>query len=203
VFFQIHLSEVLRWVRFIWATLLHLPKILQLLAVRVPELLYRNLKKKYFVLWRRAWWVSCAGVYTRKRLILYYKEKETKYLIIGSQMTDWQEAFSSHQPKIRHATVMDRCCDSLVWISIFHFLNCISMAVHSIWFSMLIFCFSVNVVLCDAVILEFIVSVTQYIGCIQGVYSMNVQLFCVCVFVNVFCVYYTVYKPSICIMYIP
>ena len=47
------------------------------------------------------------------------------------------------------------CCDSLVCISVFQLLNYISMAIHIIWFSVLIFCFSVNVAVCDAVRLEF------------------------------------------------
>jgi len=55
-------------VRLLSATLLHLLKTLQLLAARVPELYYRDLKK-YFALWRKAWWVSCACVYTRTRLL--------------------------------------------------------------------------------------------------------------------------------------
>jgi len=51
---DIHLLEVLSCVRFLPVILLHLLKILQLLAVRVSELYYRDLKK-YFVIWRKAW----------------------------------------------------------------------------------------------------------------------------------------------------
>ena len=47
------------------------------------------------------------------------------------------------------------------------------------WFSVLIFSFSVNVAVCDAVRFAFFVSMAQYIGFIQGVNWMFVQLFCV------------------------
>ena len=70
------------------------------------------------------------------------------------------------------------------------------MVVHIIWFSMLIFCFSVNVTVCDAVRLEFFVSISQWIGCIQGVNWMVVQLFCVS---DVYCTVY-VYGTLICII---
>jgi hypothetical protein len=48
------------------------------------------------------------------------------------------------------------------------------MVVHIIQFSVLIFCLSVNVAVCDAVRFEFFVSVAQWIGCIQGVNWMIV-----------------------------
>jgi hypothetical protein len=45
--------------------------------------------KKYFALWRKAWWVLCACVYRRTRL-----GKETECLIIGNQVTDCLTAWS-------------------------------------------------------------------------------------------------------------
>ena len=52
------------------------------------------------------------------------------------------------------------------------------MVVHIMWFRMLIFCFVMNVAVCDSVRFEFFVSVAQKTGCIQGVNWMIVQLFC-------------------------
>ena len=73
------------------------------------------------------------------------------------------------------------CGDSLVLISVFELLNCIRMVVHIKWFSMLIFCLSLNVTVCDAVRFEFFVYLAHYIGCIQGVSLMIALLLCVCV----------------------
>ena len=75
------------------------------------------------------------------------------------------------------------CCDSLVGISVFHFLNCIVMVIYIIWFSVWLFCFSVSVAVCDAVRFEFFVCMAQQIGCIQAVNIVIVQLFYVCVYV--------------------
>ena len=126
----------------------------------VPVLLYRHLKK-YFALWRKAWWVLCACVYAGKRFLQYYKGKETKYLLICCQyLTDWLTGTLIHPQTedVRCHCVGPTyyaCCDSLFWTYIFQYLNCIWMVVHSIWFSMLIFCFSVNVAVLDAVRLNF------------------------------------------------
>ena len=51
------------------------------------------------------------------------------------------------------------------------------MVVHIMWFRML-FCFVMNVAVCDSVTFEFFVSVAQKIACIQGVNWMIVQFFC-------------------------
>ena len=53
---------------------------------------------------------------------------------------------------------------------------------------MLIFCFSVNVAVCDVVRFDFFVSVAQKIGCVQGVNWVFVQLLCVCVCVCDICI---------------
>ena len=48
-----------------------------------------------------------------------------------------------------------------------------------------------NVAVCDGVRFEFFVSVAQYIGCIERVNVVIVQLFCVCDIYCTFCVYGT------------
>jgi hypothetical protein len=59
---------------------------------------------------------------------------------------------------------------------------------------MLIFCFSGNVAMCDAVRFEYFFSMAQWIGCVQGVNWMIVHLFCV---YDVYCTVY-VYGTLIC-----
>jgi len=86
--------------------------------------------------------------------------------MIGSQLNDWLTGGILHPQTEEVSCYGDRptyggCCDSLVFISVFHLLNCIRMAVHIIWFRMLKFCFSVNVAVCDAMRFEFFVSVAQ------------------------------------------
>jgi len=60
------------------------------------------------------------------------------------------------------------------------------------WFIVLIFCFAVNVAVCDTGRFEFLVSVAQKIGCIERVNWMIVQLFCVCVccILHSLCIWY-------------
>ena len=74
------------------------------------------------------------------------------------------------------------------------------MIIHIIWFGVLIFCFSVNGSLCDAVRFDFFVSVPLLIGCIQGVNVVIVQVFCI--MYDVYCTV-GVYRSLIWIMYIP
>jgi hypothetical protein len=50
VFFQTHLSNVLSCVRFLSAILLHSLKILQLLAVRVPEIVVHRLEETFCIM---------------------------------------------------------------------------------------------------------------------------------------------------------
>ena len=96
-------------------------------------------------------------VYTGKWFFQYYKEKETKYLMIGSQLTDWLtdsvtdwltesllrqeviwQAFCIHKLKRLHAIVMDPVVMDVA-TGVFHVLNCIRMVVHIIWFGVLLF----------------------------------------------------------------
>ena len=125
-------------------SLLHLLKILQLRAVRVSELLYRDLKNN-ISLWRSVWCVLCACMYKGKI-----------FLVCSQFLNDWLTGALLHPqteevPCHGDGPSYHGCCDSLVWITIFHLLNCIRMVICNIWFSVLIFCFSVNVTVCDAV----------------------------------------------------